>query len=376
MFLVWENVPTAVIAFTNAGDLSQDVTGTNFLQLDDDPNSEIKNNSAIIYDTNGSVTDVVFGAGASSHILGFAGPQFIASDGISNSITLGRAVLNGKFIDGKANPADVSLEEFKEAFIHEFGHFSGLDHSQINLEVLNSFPCNADDLAGLPLMFPILACQSRVSAGLPQLAPDDIAAISELYPDVSFQSSTGRIQGRILFSDGTTQVQGLNVVARQVDNPATPENESRRIAVSSSSGFRFTMSAGNPLDPFSDFGFGSQDQNLIGLYEIPGLAPGSYTVEVEAIDPQFVGGSGIGPIGGFLGFNFPMPGTCPTEFLNITPPESDTDACTDQSPLVVNPGAVLNVGTDIILNGTPPTFDAWESARLWLPSLWARRAEA
>ena len=38
--------------------------------------------------------------------------------------------------------------------IHEFGHLIGLDHSQINLEILGgSYPCNQDDVAGLPIMF-------------------------------------------------------------------------------------------------------------------------------------------------------------------------------------------------------------------------------
>lgn len=363
LFLVWENVPTATISFTKAGNLAQDVTGANFLALDSNLNSDINTSNAIIYDTDGSVTDEVFGSGASDDVLGFAGPQTIASDGTSNFYTLARAVLNGKFIDGQPSP-EVALAKFQEAFIHELGHFSGLDHSQINLEALNLGQRTADNLAGLPTMFPFL-----LGSAAPRLtlAPDDVAAISELYPTAGFQGSTGRIQGRIFFSDGATPVQALNVIARQVDDPLTPEDESRRIAVSSVSGFLFTASAGNSLIANSADFFGSRDQTLIGFYEIPGLASGSYTVEVEAIDPEFIDASGLNPLG-FMGFQFPMPGTCVLEFLNQAPPESDTDACGDKTPLVVTPGTVLNTGTDIILNGTQPTFDAWESARLWLPN--------
>jgi hypothetical protein len=364
MFLVWENVPTATISFTNAGNLAQDVTGANFFALDSNLNSDINTSNAIIYDTDGSVTDEVFGTGASDDVLGFAGPLAIASDGINNFYTLARAVLNGKFIDGQPSP-EVALAKFQEAFIHEFGHFSGLDHSQINVEALIPAQRTADNLAGLPTMFPFL-----LGSAAPRLtlSPDDIATISELYPTAGFQSSTGRIQGRIFFSDGATPVQALNVIARQVDDALTPEDESRRIAVSSVSGFLFTASAGNSVVAGSADSFGSRDQTLIGFYDMPGLAPGSYTVEVEAIDPEFIDASSVGPLG-FLLFQFPMPGTCVLEFLNQAPPESDTDACGDKGPLVVAPGAVLNTGTDIILNGTQPTFDAWESARLWLPSL-------
>src|SRR5205807_7172501 len=44
---------------------------------------------------------------------------------------------------------------------HEMGHFSGLDHSQINLDLLQSGligNCPIDELAGLPLMFPVEFC--------------------------------------------------------------------------------------------------------------------------------------------------------------------------------------------------------------------------
>jgi hypothetical protein len=49
----------------------------------------------------------------------------------------------------------------------------------------------------------------------------------------------GRIQGRILFSDGQTPAEGYNLIAHQVENP-------RVIAVSLVSGFLFTSNAGKP----------------------------------------------------------------------------------------------------------------------------------
>lgn len=365
-FTVWQTTPTANIRFEKAGDLSQDVNASNFLALANNPDSEINKNNAVIYDADGSLINALFGSGASNAILGFTAIEDGTSDGTHNTYTLAIAVLNGKFIDGTSD--QISLDKFKETFIHEFGHFAGLDHSQINVEVLSTAYRDADRLAGLPIMFPYMLNTSA----RPRLAPDDVAAISQLYPAADFASSTGTIHGRVMFSDGITPVQGVNVIARLQDDAGTPQNESLRIAVSSYSGFLFTGSAGNPLAGYTGSSFGSRDPSLIGYYEIPGLPPGNYTIEVEAIDSEFVGDSGIGPIGD-LGFQFRMPGTCTKEFLSQ--PESATDACTDKALLTITPGAVIGSGTDIILNGTPPTYDAWESGQLWISDPLIQRKE-
>jgi hypothetical protein len=58
-----------------------------------------------------------------------------------------------------------------------------------------------------------------------------------------------------------------------------------------------------------------------------------------------------------------MIGSCTFEFFNVN--ESSTDACTDSSQITVGAGAVIS-GTDIILNNTPPSFDAWEGSELRL----------
>src|SRR5262249_52712692 len=135
--------------------------------------------------------------------------------------------------------------EFDMAITHEIGHFLGLDHSQINLQLfLNAPPtCDLDNLAGLPLMFPISFCQARKDAGLPVLAPDDISWISSLYPNTNTPDNYGTISGQIFFADEVTPFQGINVIARQVDDPNTAADESRRVAVSAVSGYLFT---GNP----------------------------------------------------------------------------------------------------------------------------------
>jgi hypothetical protein len=108
--------------------------------------------------------------------------------------------------------------------------------------------------------------------------------------------------------------------------------------------------------------FGSQDQSLIGFYDIQGLPAGVYTIEVEAIhntgDLAFIDGSAVGPIGSFLGFQYKMPGTCSLQFLNF--PSSPSDDCSAKSTVTVGAGITVNTNTDVILLGTPPRYDAWE----------------
>ena len=66
-------------------------------------------------------------------------------------------------------------------------------------------------------MFPILLDNATNT-----LKTDDVAAISALYPASNFSSTTGRIQGHVLFSDGITPAQGYNVIARP--GKRSPEN--------------------------------------------------------------------------------------------------------------------------------------------------------
>jgi hypothetical protein len=92
-------------------------------------------------------------------IIGFAGP--CALDPTTGHIRSGMGMFNGQMRDGITDyygyPPNYELTaaEFDEAFAHEFGHFIGLDHSQINPEVLQqTYPrCLVNDLAGLPIMF-------------------------------------------------------------------------------------------------------------------------------------------------------------------------------------------------------------------------------
>jgi len=326
MFTVWEAVPTAAIAFNRAGFIQPtgvfsdgDVsTAAEYAAVDTACANGLQ--SPVIYDTDGSLL-VGLGYDETS-IIGFGGACAIDA----TTIVSGSIVMNGLFQDGQANVGDLTAAGYDAAFVHEIGHFSGLDHSQLNVECFNF--CGSDDLAGLPTMFPFLVHDSMIT-----LSTDDIAWISRLYPAASFATSHGTITGRVFFSDGESHAQLVNVIARRVDTGA---NQDRTTAVSNVSGYKFRHFHGNPITNPPPDTFGSEAPGDIGLFEIP-VPAGNYTIEVESISDNFEEGSVGGPI--FI----PMPGTAPAP----------------SGPVSVAAGATVT-GNDVTLIGTPPRFDLLE----------------
>jgi hypothetical protein len=375
MLSVWQSVPTAAVSFNNAGPIlaAGTYTGgdvTTLAQYNAIAGScKSATQNPVIFDANGSLTSAL---GMPPEVIGFT--NICAVDGASGHITAAMITLNGKMQDGVSSNTqnnqnyELTANEFDEAIDHEFGHFIGLDHSQINVDLLNMFDgkCNLDEQAGLPLMFPLEMCDARKDVGLPLLAPDDVAWVSKLYPGGNQSTAYGIISGRIYFSDATTEYQGVNVIARAVDDPHTTEDESQRVAVSVISGLLFTGNPGqsvtaNMSDPnehnTGGSRYGSRDPQMIGYYEIP-VPPGTYTLEVEDIDQSFSGGSGMGPLP-------ESPFGVQKEYWNLY--ESPVDYLQQRDTIVVN-GGDRSENIDIILNSVfvLPTYDFYEDGGMAL----------
>jgi hypothetical protein len=371
MFSVWSSVSTASVSFTNGGAIKSVADGdvstlAEFNQVY--AACDAGNETPVVLDADGSILKEM---GVDDAVIGFSGLCKVDTSGHIDSAVL---LMNGKWKDGINNDTNGELTDtqFDEAISHEIGHLLGLDHSQINVDLLwTGNPCSATDLiAGIPLMFPYAICSGRQALGLPVLAQDDKAWISKLYPSQSFDTSYGYIRGTIYFSDGYTQTQGVNVIARKV-------GDERRFALSVVSGFLFTGNPGqtvtakylkcNPPDAagcvngyYGDNStgsqYGSRSTALIGYYEIP-VPPGDYTVEVESVYNGFTSGSSVGPLD--------PPASNPGKNEFYSTPESANDDPADKATVHVNAGSATE-GIDIILNNTPPRRDQFGvSLLLW-----------
>lgn len=360
LFQNWQSVSTTSISYSYAGPISAPGLASNGdVKTIQDFNAVMAvcnagTENPIIFDADGSLLRAL---GLDPLVIGFSGTCNL--DFAAGHIVSAFVFLNGEFQDGVDDPStsnyELTPDQFDEAITHEMGHFSGLDHSQINLDLLQSGfvgNCPVDELAGLPLMFPVEFCQSRKSAGLPILSPDDNAWISKLYPNSTYSANYGIISGFIFFSDGITHVQGLNVIARRVDDPATPQDESKRIAVSVVSGFSFTGNPGQAITGNNTSGspYGGRNPALIGYYEIP-VTPGTYTIQTENLDASFVGGSSVGPLD--------PPAITYGAYEYWHQYESAFDSPGQKDPLTVQAGQKLS-NINIILNQTPPRFDLFE----------------
>lgn len=323
-FDAWENLPTAQIAFQRMGNLSVDVNETNFgpyLGPFGGSNTPLGQN-AIVFDADGKIFDLLYGVGTG--VVGFAAATFVSDGGDTlvaespvppgSHVIEGLAFFNGKLYDGIDDPPnrnfELPLSLYEVVFVHEFGHFAGLDHTQIH-GIQGPPESDVPTTHPIETMFPYLMEDQQRS-----LERDDVVALSALYPSPGFLATTGRIYGWVFASDGTP-LSGINVVARNVADDAE--------AVSAVSGATL-------VPP--------------GAYLLPGLTPGaSYKIEIQEVDVFHQGGSRVGP------FSPPrlLPGE--PEFYNGSN-ETENDKASDFTPVSVVAGTT-EFGINFRVNRQP-----------------------
>ena len=325
-FASWAAVSTARLPrFVRGRPLPVDVTGDNADQFFRPCGQE--NRNRVIFDSDGAIIEALLGENQSKRILGFADAS-CAIQG-TDRLTVGFVVLNGRAVDGvvRDGAPELDVEVFQNTIVHEVGHFLNLGHSQVGLrEALQD--THAEDV---PTMFAFNTSQPR------GLQLDDVASLSRTYPTDEFRNGYGTISGTVFLPDGRTPFQGAYVVARSIDRPL-------RDAVGGSSGALVRS-----VVPASD--------RRLGHFDLPGLPPGQYTVEIEQIIRTY----GIGPVSPPV----TLPG--PHEFWNgedeaATSPPDDPHAFTE---LTVTAGERLQ-DIDVIIN-TPnpvPDNDTCEQARV------------
>jgi len=317
-FSRWTSIPTAAVTATRAGQLAQDVNGSNVilnadrtisLPADIQPTATDKP-LAIVYDVDGQVTDALLGSGASADC--FDNSAFGGADAFTNDGHFAHALV---ILDGKCALTSAALPDLKYRLVRVLGQILGLGWAQANLNVITGSPRpTSNDYAGFPLMHaqdslvctPIALCYPN--ADQPKM--DDRAALGRLYPVTSQNlaqfpgkqvtaTTTGRIHGSVFFTDGNGNpaqpMQGVNVVARWID-PSSGQPSGKNVATCVS-GFLFTGNSGNPVTGYTDgLGqpynrFGATDPALEGYFDLAGLeipngGSAQYQLSIEALNPD------------------------------------------------------------------------------------------
>lgn len=232
-FATWEAVPTASVAF-------QFVGFTSATPFEDD------GISVLGFEPEPDLDRVL---GATTFVVDVLTGEIVESDIFFNSI----------FTWSTAAAGDAGRFDLRSVATHEIGHFVGLGHSALGETEIRP-EGGRRVLASGAVMFPISLGRGNIADRT--LQPDDIAGVSDLYPDGGFEDSTGALSGRVQ-RNGAGAL-GAHVVAF---NPRT----------------------GALIGGFA-LGEG-------GAFQIAGLTPGAHVIRVEPLDDadvdSFFSSSGI-----------------------------------------------------------------------------------
>src|SRR5580692_5869870 len=362
-FTQWTSVSTAALTAVDAGQLAEDVNGANIAinsngtvtaPADITP-SATQSPVGVVYDFDGSVTDALLGAGAGDPSQCFWNAVYGGVDNFGAGANFLHALV---VINGQCALEPSQLTDVEYRLVRVLGGVLGLGWSQMNLSVItgNSDPTLAD-FAGFPIMHyidplgcvPITICYANPY----QLAPDDMAALTRLYPPL-VPPTTARIYGSVYFADSQGNIaqpmQGVNVVARWID-PAT-DLPSEEYGASSVSGFLFTGNAGNPITGLTDplgnaySEFGSTDQTLEGFFDLGGLpvpngaSTAQYQLAIEALDPLW------------------SAGVCPYDPLQVAPSGIF-------QPVVVTVNAGGEFGQNILMSASAQPVPPFAATETW-----------
>ena len=371
IFSEYSNIPTSTLRFANAGPILDpntgqpvDITKANAGLVLSSKTPTFQN--PIIFDSDGSIT----GGGG---VLGFFGN--LQLDDASNTIREGFVVLNGAAVDTVGG-----VVPFLGVFTHEIGHLAGpLDHAQVNGAIASGSSSSAQPVGFsreqvydlytpfIETLYPFLfdastrAPNSQLlskgfgSSGffVASLDFDTVTAMSNLYPTPEYLASRGSIEGRVVLKAGTGEIplSGMNVVARRIDHGSYPPSSSAKAFIDFPN-TAITLDSDNvPVVPPAQDATDSlvtAASAVTGLqfgngnYRIGGLPPGQYMVQLQRINPNATGGSGIGP----LGSQIPLP--IPEEYFNGAGNSSNTPSVF--LPVTVNAGSITS-GIDLVING-------------------------
>ena len=316
---IW-NVPIAKISVARGGALAEHVSGQN-VYLDSSgmvwpADAMLANASAVpiavVYDTDGSVTDTLLGGGASD-------PSGCEQGGVTETVDAfdpagyilhAVIILNGR-CTGTAPEQQLQLQYQLERV---FGRVLGLAWSQTNDNVFTGSPTPSyDQEMHWPIMHPInIRCGLYSYQCMAQpfvLRPDDIQAMVSVYP-VTGTPPAGKqvsltdgntVTGIITFPTGEGMT-GVNVlVQRGITFSSIPQDWYESSTVTGTYFRRHALSPFVRGDTSATGSEGSAQTALQGSYFFPYMqVQGVYKndtviVSTEPVNPLYTGRSSLGP---------------------------------------------------------------------------------
>jgi hypothetical protein len=318
---VW-NVPTDSLVLARGGALNEHVSGANtflgssglIFPADVQSSNYIAKQIAIIYDSDGSVTDLLLGNGASD-------PTSCLQNGVTESVDSiapigwiehAVLVLNGRC----TGPLPAQQMQMQYQLMRAFGRVLGLGWSQTNDNVFTGSPqATLNQAMHWPVMHPIdIICGPYTYQCMPQpftLRPDDLSALAQLYYIGQGGAPAGKtdsllnahqLNGVLVFP--TYQgMQGVNIVVRRWRQYTATSQIESWYTTSAVSGGVFRQSNGNPItgpdtSPAGSEGTQAMDhEGFFNLQRIP-MLPGDWqavVLETEPINPLYTGQYAVGP---------------------------------------------------------------------------------
>jgi hypothetical protein len=269
---------------------------------------------AVLYDSDGAITDLMLGQGASdpSGCRQNAVTESVDSISTSGKIQHAILVLNGR-CTGAAPEQQLQLQY---QLMRAFGRVIGLGWSQTNDNVFTGNPTPTYDQALYwPIMHPIdVICGPYTYQCMPQpftLRDDDVSGLGLLYPvwvyappapgKTDTLARGSRVRGVVTFPNGQG-MQGVNIVIHRLE-PSWSIPEAWE-STSGVSGYLFRRRSATPVNGAASSptaNMGTSDSSQEGYYEI--FRTPLYDWEVwqnlilstQPINPLYVGPYAVGP---------------------------------------------------------------------------------
>ncbi len=310
---VW-NVQYSNLTFQQGGTLAEDVNASNVylgstgpLWPDDvSSTSYTQKQVAVVFDADGTITDLLLGSGASApsncrqNAVTEDVDLFIQPGAIAHAIV----VLNGLCVGS----APEQLLQMRYQLMRVFGRVLGIGWSQLNDNVFTGAPQPTyQQQLHWPIMHPIdIVCGTYTYQCLPNafaLRDDDRTAVRLLYGVNIYTATDGTyLSGWLVFPDGSG-MNGVNMVATRTSTLGYYGTEPWE-ETSAVTGYVFRGNSGNPVGgvPTTFPAIqGSTYTPIKGYWvmqnvpTIVGVQWDNVTVKTQALNPLYTGQYAVGP---------------------------------------------------------------------------------